>query len=89
MVKACQCSCKETKGPKEWKDLIQFRIVELDVLRGIPGRTDVSFTMAETKEGAIKKYYEQNPGASHRILVYPDNCASVYEKPLKPIRPLK
>ncbi len=82
--------CKEkSKGPKEWKGLTTFRIAELDVIRGLPGKTDVSFVMAETKNGAIKKYYELHPMASDRILIYPEGCASIYERHLKVLPPFK
>lgn len=86
-MKECQCLCKEIqKGPKEWKGLTQFRIAELDTLRGLDGHTSISFVMAENKETAIKKFYEQNPGASHKILIYPEGCANIYERPIRPIR---
>lgn len=89
-MKECNCSCKETKrGPEEWKGLTTFRIAELDIIRGLPGKTDISFTMAHTKEDAIKKYYESNPGASNRILIYSEGCATVHERHLKPFRSLK
>lgn len=80
MVKECQCTCKEDKGPKEWKGLTNFRIVELDVLRGLPGSTDITFFMAKNKEDAIKKYYKQNPGASNKILIYPEGCATIHTR---------
>lgn len=85
MVKVCQCVCKESpKGPKEWKGLTQFRIAELDVLRGLPGHTSIGFIMAKDREEAINKYYDQNPGASNRILIYPEECAEIYTRPIKP-----
>jgi len=82
MVKVCQCSCKESpKGPKEWKGLTQFRIAELDVLRGLPGHTDITFVMAKDKEEAVKKYYDIYSGASNRILIYPEGCAEIHTRP--------
>ena len=84
MVKDCKCSCKErSNGPKEWKDLTIYRIAELDILRGLPGFTDVTSFMAKDKEDAIGKYYKQNPGASKRILIYPEGCGIIYTKPIE------
>lgn len=90
MVKECRCMCKEKeKGPKEWKGLTTFRIAELDVLRGLPGSTDITFFMAKDKEEAIEKYYKQNPNASDKILIYPEGCATIYIRPKTfPVRKL-
>lgn len=88
MVKECQCICKEkAKGIKEWRGLTTFRIAELDVLRGMPGSTNVTPIVAKDKEEAIKKYYDLGPGASDRILIYPEGCAEIYTRPkIFPVR---
>jgi hypothetical protein len=52
----------------------------LDVLRGYPGRTDIGSIMAKDIKEAIKKYYESNPGASDKILIYPEGCANLYQR---------
>lgn len=65
-------------------DRNEFRIVELDVLRGIPGTTLITTIPAKTKEEAIGKYYDINPGASKRILVVPNECSSIHAKGVKP-----
>ncbi len=89
-MKECDCLCKEkSKGPKKWKGLTTFRIVELDIVRGVPGTTNINSVMAETKLGAIKKYYELHPRASDRILIYPEGCADIHENPLKALPPFK
>jgi hypothetical protein len=80
-MKDCYCSCKEIKkGPEAWQGLTNFRIAELDVLRGYPGRTDIGSIMAKDVKEAIKKYYESNPGASDKILIYPEGCANLYQR---------
>ncbi len=84
-MKECNCLCKETSKVKGiWKGLTRFRIAELDVLRGLPGYTDINFVLAKDKDEAIKKYYDLSPGASERILIYPEGCAEVYIKPKAP-----
>ena len=81
MVKECACSCKERPiGSKEWKGMTIFKIAELDVLRGIPGYTDIDSVVAKDKEDAVKRYYELHPNASDRLLIYPKGCATVYTK---------
>ena len=41
---------------------------------------DVTSFMAKDKEEVIEKYYKQNPGASKRILIYPEGCATIYTR---------
>lgn len=80
-MRQCECACKEIKkGPKEWEGMTNFRIAELDVLRGLPGHTNISFVIAKDREDAIEKYYRLNPGASDKILIYPEGCATVHTK---------
>jgi len=66
-------------------DRKEFRIIELDVLRGIPSSTSMTTIPADTKDGAIKKYYELFPGAGNRLVVVPEECITVHSKGIRPL----
>ena len=62
-------------------DRNEFRIVELGVLRGIPGHTSMTtISNVKTKEEAIERYYKNFPGSSRHILVVPEECVTIHKQ---------
>lgn len=64
-------------------DRNEFKIVELDIIRGLDGITSMTTIVAPTREEAIKKYYENFPGAGNHLLIVPEECASIHVKGVK------
>lgn len=63
-----------------------FRIIELNVLRGFPGRTLMEKYDATSPREAMENFYKNNPGAwaGSDILVIPESCVSEFHKNIKP-----
>lgn len=66
-------------------DKNEFKVVELDIIRGgTPGYTLITTITAKTREDAINTFYDLHPNAGKHIMVVPDECTMIHIRSVKP-----
>lgn len=70
--------------PKAIMPKPEFRVIELDILRGVPGHTSMIKITADTASESIKKFYELLPAAGDHILAVRENCITEHFRHIKP-----